>query len=291
MKRRLEMGRKLAVGGAVLVAAAATPYAFAGGGGPVPYPLLGWDGVTTTNGVARYVAIAGGSGRTSVAVIRVRDGRVLRYGVLPGQLGIPQVAWDGTSDGLSADGTTLVLASMPARTASAKTTFAVLSAKRLRLQRLIRLPGFWAFDAISPDGRTIYALQYENGEAPVKYTVRAVDTATGQVRPGAIVDKREAGEGMLGSPITRAWSSDRDWAFTLYAKPDGTAFVHALRTSRRTAVCLDLPWRAVGAELGRVRLGVSADGRTLMLHQPGLGQLASVDLGSLVVRSFRSPKA
>ena len=81
------------------------------------------------------------------------------------------------------------------------------------------------------------------------------------------------------------------WAFTLYAKPNGTAFVHGLRTSKRTAVCLDLPWRAVGDEIGRVRLGVSPDGRTLMLHQPGLGRLASVDLSSLVVRSFRPPSA
>lgn len=259
-------------------------------GGPVPDPLLGWDGVRSPDGAVRYVALRGGPHATTVAAVRVRDGRVLRHGVVAGVLGIPQVAWDGTSDGISGDGRSLVLASISSTPTPSRTTFAILRAGTLRALRTIHLPGTWAFDAISPDGTTIYALQYGGAADPAHYSVRAIDAATGRVLPGAIVDRREPDEEMRGSPMTRAWSADRGWAFTLYAKPDGTAFVHGLDTAGRDAVCLDLPWHGVGDSIGRVRLHVSGDGLRLMLEQPGLGRLASVDLQSLLVRSFRPPR-
>ena len=260
-------------------------------GGPTPDPLLGGDGVKASGGAVRYVALPGGPHATTVAAVRVRDGRVLQFGVVPGVLGIPQVAWDGTSDGLSADGRRLVLASISSQPIPARTTFVVLRSGTLRTLRTIRLPGLWAFDAISPDGATIYALQYGAAADPSHYSVRAIDTISGRIFPGAIVDRREPDEEMRGSPVTRSWSADREWAFTLYSKPNGTAFVHGLDTTKRNAVCLDLPWRGIGKTIGQVRLRVSSDGRTLMLHQSGIGRLASVDLSSLVVRSFRPPVA
>ena len=282
------MRLRLLVLGAVLVAGATATTAMAAKGGPTPDPLLGWDGVKAPGGTVRYVALSTGSGATTVAAVRVRDGRVLSFRAVAGELGIPQVAWDGTSDGLSADGRNLVLASFSAEPIPTKTTFVVLRAGTLRLLRTIRLPGLWAFDAISPDGATIYALRYGSAADPAHYTVRAIDAATGRVLPGAIVDRREPDEEMQGSPVTRAWSSDRGWAFTLYSKPNGTAFVHGLDLTRRKAVCLDLPWENVGDAIGRVKLRVTGDGRTLTLNRPGLGRLASIDLSSLVVRSFRS---
>ena len=90
--------------------------------------------------------------------------------------------------------------------------------------------------------------------------------------------------------MTRAWSPTRAWAFTLYAKPNGTAFVHGLDTSRRSAVCLDLPWKGATEEaMACVRLHVSADGGTLHLSQPGLGRLGSIDLRSFSVGSVKPP--
>jgi len=55
------------------------------------------------------------------------------------------------------------------------------------------------------------------------------------------------------------------------------------------ARCLDLPWTAVGDGIGKVRLQVSADGRSLALRQPGVGTLATIDLVSLTVRSVQPP--
>ena len=270
-----------ALAGGLLVVAPGT----AGKGGPSPDPLLGWDGVVGASGGIRYVALPG-RGTTTVAGVRTGDGRVLRFATVSGSLGIPQVTWDGTTDGISANGQRLVLASFTSRPLGLRTTFVVLRANSLALQRRIELAGHWVFDAISPDGSTIYAVQYADLS---HYSVRAIDTVSGRVLAAPVVDKREPDEEMRGSPMTRAWGPGRAWAYTLYAKPDGTAFVHALDTKGRTALCLDLPWRGVGDGIGTVRLRVSADGRSLVLRQPAVGTLATIDLGSLKVRSVHSP--
>ena len=273
-----------AVGAALVAAAPGT----AGKGGPTPDPLFGWDGITAPDGVVRYVALADWKGSTTVATIRVGNGRVTGWSTFKGTLGIPEVTWDGTSDGLSADGRRLVLASYSNRAYALRTTFVVLDTKTMTSQRRIELPGHWAFDALSRDGKTIYALEY-GAPGSGHYRVRAIDAVTGKVVPGAIVDQREPDEDMLGSPMTRTWSANRAWAYTLYAKPNGTAFVHGLDTSNRKAVCLELPWKGIGDSISRVRLQVSKDGGTLLLRQPGIGRLATIDLRSFAVRSFASP--
>ena len=278
---RILIGAAAALAAALLLVAPGT----AGKGGPSPDPLLGWDGVVGPKGGIRYVALPGRD-TTTVAGVRTGDGRVLRFATVSGSLGIPQVTWDGTTDGISANGQKLVLASITSRALGAKTTFVVLRANSLGVQRRIELTGHWVFDAISPDGSTIYAVQYADLS---HYSVRAIDTVSGRVLAAPVVDKREPQEEMRGSPMTRAWGPGRAWAYTLYAKPDGTAFVHALDTKGRTALCLDLPWRGVGDGIGTVRLRVSADGRSLVLRQPAVGTLATIDLGSLKVRSVHSP--
>ena len=149
-----------------LVVAAGT----AGKGGPASADLLlGWDGVVGASGGVRYVALPG-RGTTTVAGVRIGDGRVLRFATVRGLLGIPQVTWDGTTDGISANGQRLVLASITSRPLAVTTTFVVLRANTLGVQRRIELSGHWVFDAISPDGSTIYAVQYADLS---HYSVRA----------------------------------------------------------------------------------------------------------------------
>ena len=274
-----------ALAAAALLAAAP---GMAGKGGPTPDPLFGWDGISSPGGAVRYVALADWKQSTTLATIQVANGRVTGWGIFKGTLGIPQVTWDGTRDGLSADGKRLVLASYSNRAYALRTTFVVVDTKTLQSRRRIELPGHWAFDALSRDGKTIYALQY-GAPGSGHYSVRAIDAVTGAVVSGAIVDQREPDEDMLGSPMTRTWSANRAWAYTLYAKPNGTAFVHALDTSNRKALCLDLPWKGLGDAASRVRLQVSKDGGTLVLRQPGVGRLAAIDLHSYHVTSFESP--
>ena len=255
-------------------------------GGPSPGAIVGWDGIKAPAGGIRYVALPGGAARTTVAAVRVSGGRIVRFNTVPGLVGVPQVAFDGSVDGLSIDGRMLVLGSLP-RPDDTRTTFQVLQTRNLSVTNTIRLRGQWSFDALSPDGATIYAIEYRLSADPPSYRVRAIDAATGRVRPGAIVDKRDPGEVMRGSPITR--STEGGTAYTLYARPDGTAFIHALDTRRGTAACIDLPWKGTGSGIWAVRLSVADE--VMLLRQPGVGKLASVDLRSLHVRGFRPPSS
>ncbi|MBA3244085.1 MAG: hypothetical protein H0T61_02775 [Actinobacteria bacterium] len=260
----------------------------AAGGGPSPGAVTGWDGVLAPGGALRYVTLPSGS-TTAVAAVRVRTGRVERFASVRGTYGIPLVAYDGSTGGISADGRTLVLASFAgAPRPGAVTRFAILSTKRLKRERLLELRGSWSFDALSPDGRFLYAVEYLGTGKNARYRVRAIDLASGRVLAGSIADSREASGEMRGSPMTRATSRDGGWAYTLYAKPDGTAFVHALDTRHRKALCIDLPWRKVGNAIGNVKMAVQE--RALVLTQRG-ARLASIDTRAFVVRAFKRPVA
>ena len=94
---------------------------------------------------------------------------------------------------------------------------------------------------------------------------------------------------MNGSPWARARSANGAWAYTFYAKPNGTAFVHALDTARRRAYCVDLPWRSNTQALSAVRLSLSDGGRSLVLSKAGMGRLALVDTRSFKVTALAKP--
>jgi hypothetical protein len=152
---------------------------------------------------------------------------------------VPAVAYDGSPSGLSADGRTLVLISPRAHFPRASTTFAVIDAKRLRLRRHIRLRGDFSFDAISPDGRLVYLINYLSKSDFTKYAVRAYDMRARRLLRDPVVDPSEPEEDMSGLPMSRVSDAEGRWAYTLYSGRKHP-FVHALDTERRTAVCIDL---------------------------------------------------
>ncbi len=274
-----------------LIALALVPFALvagsaAAGGGPSPGVMTGWDGTIDAVRSVRYVALPVGT-TTTVAAIRTSDGRMLRHNTIRGGFGVPIVAFDGTTEGLSRDGGVLILADIGAN--RKQTRFAVLRTANLRLRKVVTLPGWWAFDALSPDGRTLYAIQYHGTGPSPRYDVRAVSLVTGKPLGGAIVDKREPDEEMNGSPWARARSGNGAWAYTLYAKPNGTAFVHALDTSTRRAFCVDLPWRSSTQALSAVRLSLANRGRSLVLSKAGFGRLALVDTRTFAVKALTKP--
>jgi hypothetical protein len=247
----------------IAIATAAALAAPAAGDGPGANPGVQMlsGGVLSPNGKTRYVAFPDGS-RTVVAQILVRNGFVLRSLSLDGLFGVPYVSNDGTAAGLSFNGRVLVLASYqrPGR-------FAVVDVKRWRPGKTLRLRGNFAFDALSPKGRMLYLIQHTSPRNYDRYRVRAYDLASRRLLPQTIVDRREPGEVMTGTPVTRATSPGGAWVYTLYVKPDGTGFVHALDTLNRKAVCIDLPWREMGAWAYAVRIRVSSDHTKLYLRR------------------------
>jgi len=275
-----------------LIAFALIPFALVAGnataakGGPSPGVAVGWDGAVDATSAVRYVALPAAK-TTTVAAVRTSDGRVLRYATIRGAYGIPLVAFDGTAEGISSDGKTLVLADVGAR--PDETRFAVLSAKTLRLRKAVTLPGLWAYDALSPNGRLLYATQYLGSGANARYNVRSVSLVTGKPVGGAIIDRREPDEEMNGSPWARTRSANGAWAYTLYAKPNGTGFVHALDTAKRRAFCVDLPWRTSVERLAAVRLSLADGGRSLELARRGGNRLAVVDTTTFKVTAYAKP--
>ena len=237
------------------------------------------SGVVDPDGGLRYTAAVAGGG-TVVAKLATDGGRLERSTYVDSRLVVPSVAYDGSASGLSADGRTLVLAQPGVRFPQTRSDFAVFDTRRLKLVERISLPGTFSFDAISPDGRSLYLIEYTSPRDLTQYEVRAYDLARDRLEPDPIIDPEESSEDMYGSPVTRSMSPDGRWAYTLY---DGAEypFIHALDTERGTAVCIDLELldRIV---YGRTGLEPAPDGSTLAVVNRGK-ELASVDLSSFEV--------
>ena len=272
------MNRRLLVAACcfgLAVAAAALPAAVADG--PPPGVVSDGAGITSPDGKLRYFALASGS-QTLLEAVNVRGGTLFNETWLLGQFAIPAIAW--TPTGMTPDGKTLVVETYPWLRGGA--TFVVVRTPELDRRRVVRLRGSWAYDAISPDGRTLYLIQSLASRDSAHYLVRAYDLRLGRLLTGAIADRRERGP-MTGAPVTRATTRTGTWAYTLYTKANGTAFVHALDTVHRRAVCIDLPWPDASAWIWEARLHVSRDGTKLFLSTSGGGPRAVIDTRTWVV--------
>jgi hypothetical protein len=256
------------------------------GAGPAPGVLQGAPGIAVA-GRAHVVAMPL-QGNTRVQLIRDRDHAVLRTRLVAGKLGVPQTTLFGAVEGTWANGRRLML-STSIYDNGTSTRFVVLDTRTLTTVRTIVLRGAFAFDALSPDGRRLYVTQFPNRlNGPIRYVVRSLAVATGQLDPDAIVDKTEPGEQMAGLPMVRTWSRSGT-AFTLYNGLESHAFIHALDTVGRSARCIDLPWKGDAQNgLDRIRMSVDAAG-ILTLLQPGVGVLARVDTRTFAVDLVRAP--
>jgi hypothetical protein len=225
----------------------------ANGAGPSPGIAFGSPGVVSHDGKSRYVALRAGKG-TLVETLTTQGGVVRHSRFLKGLYGLPMVAYDGSMGGLARNGKRLIVYSPDTR-ARAKTRFVVLDPGTLRVRSRFVLRGDFGFDALSPDGSSMYLIQLKGTpNNPIAYDVRALDVNTGRLYPGAIVDRREPDEKMTGIPMTRVGSDDASWAYTLYTRPNGGSFVHALHTTAREAFCIDLTLRVSDDQLGHVRM-------------------------------------
>ena len=258
-------------------------------GGPSPGVLFGGEGIAALDGAVRYVAQPTGP-TTTVTALRAR-GAVARQATITGAFGVPFVAFDGSKAGLARNGRTLVLSTHPPEPSpKAMSRFAVLSTKNLRLREVIELRGSWSFDALSPDGRKLYLVEYVAGR-DARYRVRVYDLERGKLVREAVVDPRQGGRSMSGEPVTRLEGPGGVWAYTLYRKPGGIPFIHALNTRTARALCIELPWRGNQDALWAVRMSLRPDGRTLELRQPNVGRLALVDTTRFVVHAHAQPRS
>jgi hypothetical protein len=248
-------------------------------GGAGPSPGIAPAGILSHDGKIRYVALRAGRG-TLIEAISRRDGVVRRTRYLKGFYGIPMVAYDGSTGGLSRDGRRLVVYS-PGRCCST-TRYVVLDPRSLRVRSRITLHGDFGFDALSPDGSLMYLIHLKNASGSgIDYEVRVLDVNTGSLFPGAIVDRREPNEKMTGIPLTRVGSDDASWAYTLYQESEGGTFVHALHTTAREAFCIDVKLGVPGDKLGGVRMRIRPGALVIRLQGK---TVATIDTKTLEVK-------
>jgi hypothetical protein len=232
--------------------------------------VQGGHGIAVPGSPVRFIALRSGRD-TVVRRVTHQPWHVQAALRVPGRYGIPGADYNGGLTGLSADGRTLILEQFvnvyPLRT----TRLLVLNTQQMRIERRIVLPGWWTVDAISPHGRWLYLLHYAPSNI-TRYQVLAYDLPEGRLLARPIVDPRDRGEKMTGFPLARVMSPGGRWAYTLYSRPSGVPFVHALDTADHHAVCIDLPsLNGLGFNTATFVLGPGAS--TLLVKIEGVTQV------------------
>lgn len=210
---------------------------------------------------------------------------------IDGRWALPTIGLDPIPVGVSADRSMIVLIDADAEHGAAgadRTTsrFAVVDG-RLPLAyepRILELDGAFDFDALSPDGALLYVAEQVRGPLEARYQVRVVETATGVLRDGIIVDKRDVDEEMAGWPVDQLRRPD-GMVMTLYRGAE-YPFVHALSSLEAWAVCIDLPTRGfhdieAADDWGIVSLGA---GKGDLAVNASLGIAVEIDPSELSIR-------
>jgi hypothetical protein len=279
---------------AMLIAlGAATPPAAADG---LPVPM---DGASVTTTVAaggegpRYATVPAGKA-TQLLRIDQDGGEVTGTRAIRGDFTIPLVALDGASAGLSADGTTLALITPRTnfrRFPRKETSFLIVDVQetgRLQPREPVTLSGDFSFDALSPDGRTMYLVEYISKDYN-DYAVREYDLTRGRLLKDPVQFSHEVAPGeMRGLPMARATSPDGRRAYTLYnggGRPRDEAFIHILDTVDGISHCIELP-DVSGREAWNLQLEFQPGGRALNVLR-GSRVLASMDTKTYAVTKPR----
>jgi hypothetical protein len=221
------------------------------------------NGAGVAHGSLRYVAATTVRGQnTDLVEVSRKDGSVGPALRLKGQWGLPYTP--AGAEGLSRDGKTVVLGSAGVGIAS-PSRFLVVDPTQMHVVRTISLHGYFSYDALSPDASKLYLIQYTHGQSQdtTRYIVREYDMRTNRLVPGKIADRTDDEKTMAGYPMSRATSASGRWVYTLYQKPSGEGFIHALDTVGASSYCIDLP---ANRSLYNIVLSLDNGGRTLAVH-------------------------
>jgi hypothetical protein len=272
---------------AAALAGAVAPSAGAAGGPPI---FLSSHGITAPGGKSTFDTIHPG-GRTTLLRVQRPSGNVIGYARIQGDYTVAAIGtYHQVPTGLSADGSTLVLAqsAQPVH----RTSFAIVNVagQAPRFVRRVTLPGVFGLDGVSPDGSNVYLLQYFPRNLQ-RYAVRRYDVATGRLAPKPVVDPTDD-EQMRGWPLTRVTSPEGRWAYTLYsgATRGKPPFIHALdMAGGGRAKCVDLPKSL--SKVGLTKFNISPNGRTLTVSNKRGQTLATVDTRTFQVSTRAAPKS
>ncbi len=241
---------------------------------------------------ATMVAATAENGTTRVKELEVQPDAPGRSVSIDGDWRLPTIGAEQLPVGVSDDGQTIVLVEAHHDASASVSRFAILSRAFDRTPTIVELNGSFEYDALSPDGASLYLVEHLAGPPDGHYQVRAVDTATGTLRDGVVVDKANLNEPMAGYPIAQLRRSN-GFVFTLYRGAEHP-FIHALSSADGWALCIDLPSTGASDVAAALDWGLadSADGRAIFAMNATLGLAVEVDPDGLGVRrtaQFEAP--
>jgi hypothetical protein len=268
-----------------------------GDGLPVPEAIdTTHEGVLSADGRVRFLAIPD-RGDTLLERVDAETGALQWKRRVSGEWTVPAVSLDGDTAGIAAGGGRLILiqprSSFPQRSFS----LLVVDPDTLYPRRVIRLRGDFSFDAISPDGETVFLVEYPDPRDRNDYRLRRLVLPRGRLLPGSLLPENESDEEMRGFPMSRVTGLRGRWEYTLYdggatypGREVGEPFVHALDTVGERTLCIDLGWIKPAA-VGRMDLQLSADGSEVAVVDPRFGVIGRIDAASGEARQVSEPFA
>jgi hypothetical protein len=268
MVRRL--GSLLVVVGALaIVQAASAAY-------PTPFAVQGGAGLPSLDGSLSFVTNKSGAD-TRISALAADAKTTAMSRTVAGSYGIPTLTQNGLKGGLFRDGSAFMLQSTGLKTTS---RFMIVGTKDLVPRATITLKGVFGFDALSPDGSTLYLIQHTSTQDIQHYIVRAYDLKARKLLPGRVADKTQRGWVMQGWAVDRVTSPNGRWVYTLYSNPGGYPFVHALDTVRGVAHCIGVPWRGDENEPWSMRLALDTGATSLAVNRGSGTNFVSIDLST-----------
>ena len=231
---------------------------------------LPW-GIPSTDGKHFYAVTS-----KTLQDIDPRSGTVLRTLQLPGTFEMPPATRGGAPGGLSQNGRYLVLQAVGPRTST--THMLLIDTQLFNVAKRIDLNGRFDFDAVNNTGQSVYVIEYPNA-ADSYYHVRVYEVLAGQLGAYTVVDKGGPGEIMTGVRLSGVFSPDGQWLYSLYARENQGAFVHALNLSSPYAFCLDLPgpgWSSNSSAF-QWSLAMTPDGRHIYAANGPMGLVTQID--------------
>jgi DNA-binding beta-propeller fold protein YncE len=202
-------------------------------------------------------------------------GTVLRTLQLPGTYELPAATLGGAPGGLSQNSRFLVLQTAGQSTSS---HMLLIDTQLFNVAKKIDLNGRFDFDAVNNTGQSVYVLEYPNA-ADSYYHVRVFEVLAGQLGGYTVVDKGGPNEIMTGVRLSGVFSPDGQWLYSLYARADKGAFVHALNLNNPWAFCLDLPGSGYSSNMNAFQwsLAITPDGRHVYAANAPMGLVTRIE--------------
>jgi hypothetical protein len=221
--------------------------------------------------------------------IDTRTGSISRKLRLPGAFELANGTVTGVPGGLSQSGRWLVMEGVKGQDTTASHLL-IVDTSQMKVAWHVDLAGMFQFDAISNDGQRLFLIEYLTGAT---YRVRVYNVPAGLLDSNIVVDKTDPTETMSGIRVSGVASPDGRWLYSVYARPNKGAFIHALNLDGAYAFCLDLPGAGYESSSSAFQwsLALSADGTELFAANGAQGTVTEVhnnqnDLPT-VIRSAR----